>query len=132
MSNSGIGQFIPLILIISVVIIVIKFRNKNRVKRMNDFNKKYGTDFKKYEDFVFFEEKEREREWNKFEEQQLVQDLERMKANDIKSKKENNKKINKKDADENLGSSLKKLKRMYKDGHLTKVEFEQAKNKLLK
>ena len=128
----GIGQFIPLILIISVVIIVIKFRNKNRVKRMNDFNKKYGTDFKKYEDFVFFEEKEREREWNKFEEQQLVQDLERMKANDIKSKKENNKKINKKDADENLGSSLKKLKRMYKDGHLTKVEFEQAKNKLLK
>ena len=128
----GIGQFIPLILIISVVIIVIKFRNKNRIKRMNDFNKKYGTDFKKYEDFVFFEEKEREREWNKFEEQQLVQDLERMKANDIKSKKENNKKINKKDADENLGSSLKKLKRMYKDGHLTKVEFEQAKNKLLK
>ena len=128
----GIGQFIPLILIISVVIIVIKFRNKNRVKRMNDFNKKYGTDFKKYEDFVFFEEKEREREWNKFEEQQLVQDLERMKANDIESKKENNKKINKKDADENLGSSLKKLKRMYKDGHLTKVEFEQAKNKLLK
>ena len=128
----GIGQFIPLILIISVVIIVIKFRNKNRIKRMNDFNKKYGTDFKKYEDFVFFEEKEREREWNKFEEQQLVQDLERMKANDIKSKKENNKKINKKDADENLGSSLKKLKRMYKDGHLSKVEFEQAKNKLLK
>jgi len=128
----GIGQFIPLILIISVVIIVIKFRNKNRIKRMNDFNKKYGTDFKKYEDFVFFEEKEREREWNKFEEQQLVQDLERMKANDIESKKENNKKINKKDADENLGSSLKKLKRMYKDGHLTKVEFEQAKNKLLK
>tara|TARA_B100000003_G_scaffold65425_1_gene58406 strand:- start:144 stop:536 length:393 start_codon:yes stop_codon:yes gene_type:complete len=128
----GIGQFIPLILIISVVIIVIKFRNKNRIKRMNDFNKKYGTDFKKYEDFVFFEEKEREREWNKFEEQQLVQDLERMKANNIESKKENNKKINKKDADENLGSSLKKLKRMYKDGHLTKVEFEQAKNKLLK
>ena len=128
----GIGQFIPLILIISVVIIVIKFRNKNRIKRMNDFNKKYGTDFKKYEDFVFFEEKEREREWNKFEEQQLVQDLERMKANDIKSKKENNKKINKKDADENLGSRLKKLKRMYKDGHLSKVEFEQAKNKLLK
>ena len=128
----GIGQFIPLIFIISVVIIVIKFRNKKRIKRMNDFNKKYGTDFKKYEDFVFFEEKEREREWNKFEEQQLVQDLERMKANEIKSKKENNKKINKKDADENLGSSLKKLKRMYKDGHLTKVEFEKAKNKLLK
>ena len=31
-----------------------------------------------------------------------------------------------------LGDSLKRLKRMYSDGHLTKVEFEQAKNKLLK
>ena len=31
-----------------------------------------------------------------------------------------------------LGDSLKRLKRMYSDGHLTKVEFEKAKNKLLK
>ena len=31
-----------------------------------------------------------------------------------------------------LGASLKRLKKMYSDGHLTKVEFEQAKNKLLK
>tara|TARA_B100001093_G_C26747463_1_gene979529 strand:+ start:334 stop:867 length:534 start_codon:yes stop_codon:yes gene_type:complete len=31
-----------------------------------------------------------------------------------------------------LGASLKRLKRMYNDGHLTKVEFEKAKNKLLK
>jgi len=31
-----------------------------------------------------------------------------------------------------LGDSLKRLKKMYSDGHLTKVEFEQAKNKLLK
>ncbi len=31
-----------------------------------------------------------------------------------------------------LGSRLKKLKKMYKDGILSKVEFEKAKNKLLK
>ena len=31
-----------------------------------------------------------------------------------------------------LGDSLKRLKKMYSDGHLTKVEFEKAKNKLLK
>ena len=31
-----------------------------------------------------------------------------------------------------LGDSLKRLKKMYNDGHLTKVEFEKAKNKLLK
>ena len=33
--------------------------------------------------------------------------------------------------DEDLGGSLKRLKKMYNDGHLTKVEFEKAKNKLL-
>jgi len=31
-----------------------------------------------------------------------------------------------------LGDSLKRLKKMYNDGHLSKVEFEKAKNKLLK
>ena len=31
-----------------------------------------------------------------------------------------------------LGDSLKRLKKMYSDGTLTKNEFEQAKNKLLK
>jgi predicted patatin/cPLA2 family phospholipase len=32
----------------------------------------------------------------------------------------------------NLGARLKKLRQMYKDGILSKVEFEKAKNKLLK
>ena len=31
-----------------------------------------------------------------------------------------------------LGARLKKLRQMYKDGILSKVEFEKAKNKLLK
>ena len=31
-----------------------------------------------------------------------------------------------------LSTNLKRLKKMHNDGHLTKVEFEKAKNKLLK
>ena len=31
-----------------------------------------------------------------------------------------------------IGARLKKLRQMYKDGVLSKVEFEKAKNKLLK
>ena len=31
-----------------------------------------------------------------------------------------------------IGARLKKLRQMYKDGILSKVEFEKAKNKLLK
>ena len=34
--------------------------------------------------------------------------------------------------DQDIGASLKRLKKMFNDGHLTKVEFEKAKNKLLK
>ena len=41
-------------------------------------------------------------------------------------------KIDKEVSSSDLGASLKRLKKMYKDGHLSKVEFEKAKNKLLK
>ena len=128
----GIGQFIPLILIITVIVVVIKVRKKSKEKKMGEFNQKYETNFSKIEDFEFFLEKEREREWNKFENDQLAQDLQRRKVAEAKSKKEEENKLSKNDIDENLGSSLKKIKRMYNDGHLTKVEFEKAKNKLLK
>jgi len=128
----GIGQFIPLILIITVIIVVIKVRKKGKEKKMSEFNQKYETNFSKIEDFEFFLEKEREREWNKFENDQLAQDLQRRKVAEAKSKKEEENKLSKNDIDENLGSSLKKIRRMYNDGHLTKVEFEKAKNKLLK
>ena len=62
----------------------------------------------------------------------------------VKNKK-NNLKINKEEkvsreervaatepSSSNLGARLKKLRQMYKDGILSKVEFEKAKNKLLK
>ena len=128
----GIGQFIPLILIITVIVVVIKVRKKGKEKKMSEFNQKYETNFSKIEDFEFFLEKEREREWDKFENDQLLKDLQRRKVAEAKSKKVEKNKSSKNDIDENLGSSLKKIKRMYNDGHLTKVEFEKAKNKLLK
>ena len=41
-------------------------------------------------------------------------------------------KIYKVESSSDLGARLKRLKKMYNDGHLSKVEFEKAKNKLLK
>ena len=41
-------------------------------------------------------------------------------------------KIDKEVSSSDLGASLKRLKKMYNDGHLSKPEFEKAKNKLLK
>ena len=48
-----------------------------------------------------------------------------------KSKQKNKSKVRIRKNDD-LGAKLKKLKRMYNNGHLSKVEFEKAKNKLLK
>ncbi len=38
----------------------------------------------------------------------------------------------KEESSSDLGASLKRLKKMYNDGNLSKAEFEKAKNKLLK
>ena len=41
-------------------------------------------------------------------------------------------KIEKEASSSDLSASLKRLKKMYNDGNLSKAEFEKAKNKLLK
>ena len=108
------GQFIPLIVIITAVVIFIKVRNKGRQTRIEEFNKQHGTKFKNELELNYYiatklEKKEKET------------------SQDIKSNNEND--LIKED---DLGIKLKRLKKMYNDGHLSKVEFEQAKNKLLK
>jgi len=50
----GIGQFIPLILIITVIVVVIKVRNKGRETRIDEFNKKHGTNFKNELELNYF------------------------------------------------------------------------------
>ena len=52
--DQGIGQFIPLILIIIIVVGVLKFRNKGRETRIKEFNKKHGTKFKNELELNFF------------------------------------------------------------------------------
>ena len=110
-----IGQFIPLILIITVIVVVIKVRNKGRETRIEEFNKKHGTNFKN------------ELELNYFVATELGKKEKEIDQLNISKNVDNN--LSK---DEDIGASLKRLKKMYNDGHLSKVEFEKAKNKLLK
>ena len=62
--------------------------------------------------------------------QNFLKDMEE----EAKTEKKYNKKIKieNNESSSDLGASLKRLKKMYNDGHLSKVEFEKAKNKLLK
>ena len=114
----GIGQFIPLILIITVIVIVIKVRNKGRETRIKEFNKKHGTNFKNELDLNYF----------------IATKLDNKKKQTDQENKSNISKSvdNEISKDDDIGGSLKRLKKMYNDGHLSKVEFEKAKNKLLK
>ena len=94
------------IIIIAGVIIFIIYRNiKNRPEQIP--NKKTQGFLKDLEDEAKLEKK-------KYRKTQVrIQNKEKKVSNE-------------------LGASLKRLKRMYNNGHLTKVEFEKAKNKLLK
>ena len=111
----GIGQFIPLILIITVIVIVIKVRNKGRETRIDEFNKKHGTNFKNELELNYFVATELGKKEKEIDQLNISKNVD----NDLSK-------------DEDIGASLKRLKKMYNDGHLSKVEFEKAKNKLLK
>ena len=110
--DQGIGQFIPLILIITIVVVFVKLKNKGRQTRIDEFNKKHGTNFKNELDLNYF----------------IATKLD--KKSETKMSSDKNVEVIIKEDD--LGESLKRLKKMYNDGHLSKVEFEKAKNKLLK
>jgi|AACY02.8.fsa_nt_gi hypothetical protein len=127
--DSGIGQFIPLILIITIVVVVIKLRNKGRQTRIEEFNKKHGTKFKNELELNYYiatklEKKDKEQTSN------LGSDLKEGFKNIKQSIKTDE--IDDYKSEDDIGFKLKKLKKMYNDGHLSKVEFEKAKNKLLK
>ena len=111
----GIGQFIPLILIITVIVVVIKVRNKGRETRIDEFNKKHGTNFKNELELNYFVATVLGKKEKEIDQLNISKNAD----NDLSK-------------DEDIGASLKRLKKMYNDGHLSKVEFEKAKNKLLK
>ena len=75
-------------------------------------------------------EKERKAKEIKIKAEERKQAIKEKKAMEHESKYSEN---NEKDSfDASLLQKIKKLKRLYKSGTLTKVEFEKAKNKLLK
>ena len=97
----GIGQFIPLILIITVIVVVIKVRNKGRETRIDEFNKKHGTNFKNELELNYFVATELGKKEKEIDQLNISKNVD----NDLSK-------------DEDIGASLKRLKKMYNDGHL--------------
>ena len=114
-----------------------------------DYNKRHNKSFKTYDDLQKHldklrsqkEEKERKEEERKalLEEKRLEKERKKEEAKKQEEEKRLEKQRQKEErvtvsgpSSSDLGARLKKLRQMYKDGILSKVEFEKAKNKLLK
>ena len=119
----SIGSWQIVIVIIIFFVVWFQLAKKARTKEVEQYNKKHNKNFKTYEELEKYREDESkkiiEKEKKAKEEKKRREKLERTPRANYESSSD-------------LGASLKRLKKMYNDGHLSKVEFEKAKNKLLK
>ena len=119
-------QFIPLILIITVAVVWSRLAKKSRTKEVEQYNKKHNKNFKTWEELE---------RYRKIKTEKLIEEERKISAEKKlleKEKQEEERITVTEPSSSDIGARLKKLRQMYKDGILSKVEFEKAKNKLLK
>ena len=138
--------------LIGFLVFMVKLNRKNLLQEHNQNHKQKFKTYSELENHnnkikekeSIKQQKKSEKEW-KLEEERIKAEEEKQEREDkakklrirVKKKEGFERQVKRKEEskysgiNENLGSSLKRLKKMYNNGHLTKVEFEKAKNKLL-
>ena len=122
----GLAQFIPLILIFTVAVVWFRLAKKSRTKEVERYNKKHNKNFKTWEELE---------RYRKIKTEKLIEEERKISAEKKlleKEKQEEERITETEPSSSDIGARLKKLRQMYKDGILSKTEFEKAKNKLLK
>ena len=115
---------VVLVLGIFVFIIFIrKYTEWTRKINLDEYNEKHTKKFKTYEDLQKPLKKEKEK--------QLLKEEKKPKKEIIEPKRESFAKTIFSGGD-SLTGNIARLKKLYKNGTLTKAEFEKAKNNLLK
>lgn len=136
----------------SLLIVIFLFLKINRSQELAKHNKNHKNKFKTYAELREYkqkiedkeslrkakiEEKERKAEEAKLEKEAKAEEA-RIKAEERRLEREEKRKERvyfketENEYDDSLMDKVKKLKRLYKNGTLSKAEFEKAKNKLLK
>ena len=112
------------IAIVIIIAIVVWFRlaKKARTKEVEQYNKKHNKNIKTWEELEKYREIEKEKLIEK--EEKAKKEKKRIEKEEIVEDEE--------EENDSLMSKVSRLKRLYNNGTLTKAEFEQAKNKLLK
>ena len=135
-----IGTWQIAIVIIIAIVVWFRLAKKARTKEVEQYNKKHNKNFKTWKELEKYRKTKEVEQYNKehnknfktWEELKKFEKYEGEIVEKEKKAKEEKKHIEKEVSSSDLGASLKRLKKMYNDGHLSKVEFEKAKNKLLK
>ena len=141
---NDVTAIIVVISIVAVLALLWFLMTKDNKKLINEYNIKHKTNFKTYSDLMNYIRGLREKERAKLEAREREEKAKReaLQQEEKRQEKERQKEEKRKAREEkvtvrgpsssDIGARLKKLRRMYKDGILSKVEFEKAKNKLLK
>ena len=131
---------IGIIIVFCVVVIIAILAWRSKKVELENWNKKSTKKFKNHRDLKAHLHL---REMSRILEQNKIIEKERKEEEAKERKEEEQERLEKEQQKEeritasessssDLGARLKKLRQMYKDGILSKVEFEKAKNKLLK
>ena len=114
------------------IIFIRKYTEWTRKLNLDEYNEKHKKKFKTYEDLQKHLDKEKEKQLLK-EGKKSKKVITEPKKEIIEPRRESfTKNLENQSSGSDIGARLKKLRQMYKDGILSKVEFEKAKNKLLK
>ena len=124
--NQGIDLSNPNMIVIGFLIMffIVWFTRRTRKLNLEEYNKKHKKKFQTYGDLEEHLDKEKEK--------RLLNEEKKVNKEKLTYKFGSNEQQQEEKSSSDLGGSLKRLKKMYNNGSLSKAEFEKAKNKLLK
>ena len=118
--------WIPVIFGIILVVLFVRLINKSNQKELEEWNRNNKKKFEEYRDLKWYlhEKRINEKEDGRLKEKKAKEQV-------VKPKKESFTKTIF-SGGSSLTGNIARLKKLYKNGTLTKAEFEKAKNNLLK
>ena len=111
------------IVIITVAVVWFLLAKKYRTKEVEQYNKKHNKNFKTWEELERYREIKTEKSIE--EEKKFLKEIEKKRIEEKLVETDD-------EVVDSLTGKIARLKKLYKNGTLTKAEFEKAKNNLLK
>jgi len=130
------GAFAIVVILLGLFLYALMQSSQGKVK---DYNKRHRTKFKTWQEMREHQAELEEKHLEKEQRKALKEEKQKEQRKTLKEEQRKKKRLQKKEnfakttfSGSGLTSKIARLQKLYKNGTLTKAEFEQAKNKLLK